>query len=156
MGPESKVEVDVDGKKVTVVVGEIVREEEDNPVHTLFIRKADGLMVVYSVSSREQFNEITKWKDKILTAKGADEVPIAIVGTHRDQDKDARVVTVEEGRTMADGLKCPFFDVDAACFEQVNAAFLALVRMVISKRSERNKTDKKKGKGPKERDCVLM
>ena len=109
-------------------------------------------MLVYSVSSREQFNEATEWKNKILTAKDTNEAPIVIVGTHRDHDKDSRVVTAEEGKTMADKLNCPFFDVDASCFDEVNAAFITLAGMVIRERNEKNK----KAKGSKEHDCVLM
>ena len=153
VGPESKVPVDIDGKRVTVVVGEINREEEYNPSHTHYMRTRDGFMLVYSVSSREQFNEVTEWKNKILTAKDTNEAPIVIVGTHRDHDKDSRAVTAEEGKAMADKLNCPFFDVNASCFEEVNAAFITLARMVIRKRNEKNKTDKK---GSKEHDCVLM
>lgn len=156
VGPESKVKVDVDGKKVTVVVGEIIREEGDNPTHTHYMRNADGFMIVYSASSREQFNEVTEWTNKILTAKDTNEAPIAIVGTHRDKDKDARVVTAEEGKSMADGLNCLFFDVNATCSDEVNTVFTTLVRMVIRERSEVNKADKKKGKGSKDHDCVLM
>ena len=153
MGPESKVDVDIDGNKVTVVVGELQRDEDYIPTQTHYLRSGDGFIVPYSVSSREQFNAIPEWKNKILAAKETDKVPIVIVGTYRDKDENMRVVTVEEGKEMAERLNCGFFDVDSTCFDEVNAAFIALARMILQERSEKNK---KKGKESKEHDCVLM
>ena len=153
VGPESKVDVDIDGKKVTVIVGELQRDEEYNPTQTHYLRSGDGFIVPYSVSSREQFNAIPEWKNKILAAKETDKVPIVIVGTYRDKDENMRVVTVEEGKEMAERLNCGFFDVNSTRFDEVNAAFIALARMILQERSEKNK---KKGKESKEHDCVLM
>ena len=153
MGPESKVDVDIDGNKVTVVVGELQRDEEYIPTQTHYLRSGDGFIVPYSVSSREQFNAIPEWKNKILAAKETDKVPIVIVGTYRDKDENMRVVTVEEGKEMAERLNCGFFDVNSTRFDEVNAAFIALARMILQERSEKNK---KKGKESKEHDCVLM
>lgn len=156
VGPESKVEVDTDGKKVTVIVGELQRDEEYSPTQTHYIRSGDGFIVPYSVSSREQFNAIPEWKNKILAAKETDKVPIVIVGTYRDKDENTRVVTAEEGNEMAERLNCGFFDVNSTRFDEVNAVFITLARTILQERNEKNKTDKKKGKESKEHDCVLM
>lgn len=153
MGPESKVDVEIDGKKVTVIVGELQRDEEYNPTQTHYIKSGDGFIVPYSVSSREQFNAIPEWKNKILAAKETDKVPIVIVGTHRDKDENTRVVTVEEGKEMTERLNCGFFDVNSTRFDEVNATFITLARTILQERNEKNK---KKGKESKEHDCVLM
>ena len=130
--------------------------EENTAMTYQYLRAGDGFMIVYSASSREQFNEVAEWKNKILAAKDADEAPIVIVGTNRDFENDARAVTTEEGKSMADGLNCPFFDVNATFSDEVNTAFTTLVQMVIREKNEKNKADKKKGKGSKDHDCVLM
>ena len=153
---EPKKELVVDGKKVTVTLLVTYGLEEYTAMTYQYLKAGDGFMILYSVSSREQFNQVTEWTNKILTAKDTNEAPIAIVGTHRDNDKDARVVTAEEGKSMADGLNCLFFDVNATCSDKVNTVFTTLVRMVIRERSEVNKADKKKGKGSKDHDCVLV
>ena len=153
---EPKKELVVDGKKVTVTLLVTYGLEEYTAMTYQYLKAGDGFMILYSVSSREQFNQVTEWTNKILIAKDAYEAPIVIVGTNCDFENDARAVTTEEGKSMADGLNCPFFDVNATCSDEVNTVFTTLVGMVIREKNEKNKADKKKGKGSKDHDCVLM
>jgi GTPase SAR1 family protein len=44
------------------------------------IHKAQGFLIVYSVTSPSSFHEVSKFRDRILRVKDAATVPIVIVG----------------------------------------------------------------------------
>ena len=45
-----------------------------------YMRTGQGFLIVYSVTSRSSFHEVSQFRDQILRVKDADTVPIVIVG----------------------------------------------------------------------------
>ncbi|KAI1889442.1 hypothetical protein AGOR_G00162920 [Albula goreensis] len=77
---------------------------------------ADGFILVYSICDRASFNAVARMVPHIRAARdhaGAEKVPIVIVGNKRDLHH-YRTVSSEEGRLLALGTDCQFYEVSAA------------------------------------------
>lgn len=86
-----------------------------------------GYMLVYSVTSRRSFEEITIYYHEILREWDKDYFPMLIVG-NQCFEESLREVTTQEGERLARELGCTFFEVDDKSCHEVDAAFFDLVR----------------------------
>lgn len=88
-------------------------------------------------------------------------LPIVVIGTMKELDEE-RVVEEEEGRGVARGLKCGFWEVSAATGENCERVQEALCRVYLARfeeeRERRAAEDKgkDKGKGKQKRGCVIL
>lgn len=67
-----------------------------------YMRTGEGFLLVYSINSRQSFEEILTFQQQILRVKDKDYFPIIIVGNKCDLDGE-RVVS-RQGRTFIYGL----------------------------------------------------
>ena len=104
-------------------------------------------MLVYSVASRQSFEMIRILRDKILNhlasilirslqhsdyicltyGKGADWVPLVIVGNKSDLKADQRHVQTEEGKRLAEEFSCSFTEASARLNDNVGKAFEQMI-----------------------------
>jgi GTPase SAR1 family protein len=116
------------------------------------IRISDGFLLVYSITSRDSFEEISKLHREIIQLKGSDPSPVVLVGNKCDLDY-ARQVGMDgenqavlyslhclnflsiEGRDLATHLGCEFIETSPKYDINVDEAFYTLVR-AIKKRSK--------------------
>lgn len=59
-----------------------------------YMRTGEGFLLVYSITSRQSFEEIMTFQQQILRVKDKDYFPIIVVGNKCDLEKE-RVVTQE-------------------------------------------------------------
>ncbi|CAB4067183.1 RRAS2 [Lepeophtheirus salmonis] len=85
-------------------------QEEFSAMREQYMRSGDGFLLVFSVSDRASFEELTKFHMQIL--------------------RNHRVISVEEGRAMARQLKIPYIECSAKVRMNVDQAFYELVRLV--------------------------
>eukprot|EP00753_Platysulcus_tardus_P017373 PLAT6387.1.p2 GENE.PLAT6387.1~~PLAT6387.1.p2 ORF type:complete len:190 (+),score=108.44 PLAT6387.1:73-642(+) len=104
-------------------------QEEYSAMQDQWMREGKGFLLAYSITSKSTFEEISTFKDKILRAKDADEVPMVLVGNKCDMQKE-REVTYEDGKKLADEWGCPFMETSAK--EKINneECFFQLVREI--------------------------
>jgi len=63
---------------------------------------------VYSVTDRNSFNNIVKWINQI-DEQNEEQIAKVLVGNKADVNQIERVVSVQEGQSLADRFKLPFF-----------------------------------------------
>lgn len=87
------------------------------------------MLLVYDVSSRTSFASMEKWFDEteINTTPG---VALYLVGAKIDKP---RVVTSEEGSTLAEAHGAMFCEVSAKTRENVRKPFVELVDTIVAK-----------------------
>ncbi len=124
-------------------------------VRDMYMKYGDAFVLVYSVAERYTFEKVKDIRDKILAVKGVDQIdneedgPImAMVGNKIDL-VDTRLITTEEGDTLAKQLKCRFVETSAKQLINVEKVFEPLIERVMSLKSG---SGGKKGK----KDCVVM
>jgi len=109
-------------------------QEEYTTMQDQWMREGNGFLLVYSITSRSSFDDITTFKDKILRAKDVESVPIVLVGNKCDLDGQ-RQVPVAEGQALAKRWGCKFLETSAKerinnedCFYDVIRAIRATER----------------------------
>ena len=117
-------------------------QEEFSSMQDQWMREGKGFLLVYNITSRSTFDEVSLLYDKILRSKDKDKVPMVLVGNKCDLEKD-RQVPKQAGETLAAKWGCPFYEASAK--ERINneQCFFDVVREI---RKQDNKPAKKEGK----------
>ena len=69
-----------------------------------YMRTGEGFLLIYSITSRQSFEEIMTFQQQILRVKDKDYFPIIVVANKCDLDKEREVS--EEGWSFLAGLLC--------------------------------------------------
>ena len=77
-----------------------------------YIRSGQGFVIVYSITSKNSFENLAGFHDQILRVKDEDTFPVVILGNKCDLEKDREVPTAE-GKAFADGIEAPFYETSA-------------------------------------------
>ena len=73
-------------------------QEEYSAMREQYMRTGEGFLLVYSITSRQSFEEIMTFQQQILRVKDKDYFPIIVVGNKCDLESE-RQVTVQ-GETL--------------------------------------------------------
>ncbi|KAJ1979922.1 RAS1 protein [Dimargaris verticillata] len=105
-------------------------QEEYSAMREQYMRTGEGFLLVYSISSRNSFEEITTFQQQILRVKDKDYFPIIIIGNKCDLPDPDRQVTELEGQALAKEFNCEFMETSAKMRVNVDEAFYSLVREI--------------------------
>jgi len=119
----------IDDKPAMLDILDTAGQEEFSSMQDQWMRDGKGFLLVYSIISRNSFDEISVIYDKILRVKDKDKVPMVLVGNKADL-KDMREVSYEDGSNLAKRWVCPFFETSAKIKLNYEAAFYELVREI--------------------------
>ena len=122
-------QVVIDGKVCLLDILDTAGQEEYSAMRDQYMRFGEAFVVVYSVTSRSSFEEVSAFRDGILRAKDADDVPMILVGNKCDLDGE-RQVSSFEGQQLAKSFGCRFVESSALKRINVDEAFYDLVRDV--------------------------
>jgi GTPase KRas len=104
-------------------------QEEYSAMRDQYMRTGQGFLCVYSVTSRQSFDEITTFREQILRVKDVDKVPIVLCGNKCDLETD-RQITCLEGAELSKSFGCPFMETSARTRVNVEECFFELVREI--------------------------
>jgi GTPase KRas protein len=119
----------VDGQTVLVEVMDHTNQEEYCAMLPQALREADGVMIIYSITSRKSFEAIGDRLQEIHRSRDADYFPVTIVGTMCDLSSEREVLTEEAG-SYAREIGCPFLETSAKSCINVDASFHTMVREI--------------------------
>jgi GTPase SAR1 family protein len=97
-----------------------------------FFGRADGFVLTYDISNRPSFDHVIGWMRDIKTRAPPD-CDIVLCGNKSDLDND-RVVSLEEGKQLADEYGVQFFETSALTGQNVEKMFTALATTIKHKR----------------------
>ncbi|KAL8726605.1 MAG: hypothetical protein Q9166_006640 [cf. Caloplaca sp. 2 TL-2023] len=104
-------------------------QEEYSAMREQYMRTGEGFLLVYSITSRQSFEEILTFQQQILRVKDRDYFPIIIVGNKCDLDAE-RQVSRKEGEDLARSFGCAFIETSAKSRINVENAFYNIVREI--------------------------
>ena len=127
-------------------------QEEFSSMQDQWMREGKGFLLVYNVTSKSTFDEVSLLYDKILRSKDKDKVPMVLVGNKCDLAKD-RQVSKQAGEQLAAKWGCPFFETSAK--ERINneVCFFDVVREI---RKLESASGKKKPSGGTSSFCSIL
>ena len=110
-----------------------------------YMRTGEGFLLVYSITSRNSFEEINTFYQQILRVKDQDNVPVIIVANKCDLEYERQVGangmfmpsqllqfndSLSEGRDLAKHFGCKYIETSAKLRLNVDQAFSDLVREI--------------------------
>ena len=122
------------GKKVKIKFFDTAGQERYDSLSSTVLRKADGAIFVYSITSRESFDKINFWITE-LQNKGKNSKVLMLIGNKIDLE-DERKVSFQEGETKANEIGCPFMETSAKTGENIKESFEKASRILYLKKSE--------------------
>lgn len=119
----------IDDEVALLDVLDTAGQEEYSAMREQYMRTGEGFLLVYSITSRQSFEEIMTFQQQILRVKDKDYFPIILVGNKCDLEGE-RQVSREEGAQLARQYGCKFIETSAKSRINVDNAFYDLVREI--------------------------
>ena len=132
----------IDDEVALLDVLDTAGQEEYSAMREQYMRTGEGFLLVYSITSRSSFEEISTFHQQILRVKDVEGYPIIVVGNKCDLENERQVSTkglslvrgtpalIVEGADLARQLGCAFIETSAKNRINVEQAFYDLVRAI--------------------------
>jgi small GTP-binding protein len=146
------------GRSVLLDILDTAGQDEFGTMRDSYMRESAGFVLVYAVTSRASLEALAEFREEILRAKDADEVPVLVVGNKCDLE-DQREVPEEDGRRLAATWGAGFTEASAKTRHNINEIFESIVTAVWKANDaaapvEEGDEDKKKKK--KKKGCAVL
>ena len=133
--------VELEGQRVKLTIWDTAGQERFRTLTSSYYRGAQGVILVYDVTSRESFDNLQSvWLKELETYSDLSTVVLMIVGNKIDKDQQ-RKVTLEEGRQWAKKLSAMFMECSAKTRVGVITAFEDLAHRILNAPSRSSSTD---------------
>jgi small GTP-binding protein len=119
--------VNVDGVQYKIQIWDTAGQERFRNIVENYYRRAQGIILVYDVTSQNTFDALPEWLSSIDKFAPPDS-PIVLCGNKSDL---VSTVASETGERFANEKGLPFFLTSAANGEGIEDAFLAITRKVL-------------------------
>merc|ERR1711975_70811 len=141
-------QVTIDDETCLLDILDTAGQEEYSAMRDQYMRTGQGFLLVYAITSRASFDEITSFREQILRVRDEDKVPMVLVGNKCDLQEE-RQVTSAEGQDLSKSFGCPIYETSAKARINVEEAFYELVREIRKDNNSKNggTVTKKKKKG---------
>ncbi|CAD8108183.1 unnamed protein product [Paramecium primaurelia] len=134
--------LEIDGKKVKLQIWDTAGQERFRTITSAYYKGADGIVLVYDVSSLATFEDIDKFWINEVDSYAEKNVELLLLGNKSDIEE--KVVTTQKALDYASIRKMAHMEVSAKTADQVSKAFLSLARKLIAKKDSQGS----KGTGP--------
>ncbi|RXI07539.1 hypothetical protein DVH24_005312 [Malus domestica] len=122
----------VGGKRLKLTIWDTAGQERFGTVISSYYRGAHGIILVYDVTRRETFTNLSNiWAKEVETYSTNPECIKILVGNKVDRENE-RAVTREEGLALAQEHKCLFLECSAKTRENVQQCFKDLTMKVVT------------------------
>mmetsp|Transcript_20505 Transcript_20505/g.19735 ORF Transcript_20505/g.19735 Transcript_20505/m.19735 type:complete len:217 (-) Transcript_20505:284-934(-) len=138
--------VKIDNKTVKLQIWDTAGQERFRTITSAYYRGADGIIMVYDVTSQDSFDHVNDWLKEVnkYASKGTCKL---LVGNKSDRTAD-KLVTAESAKEFADELGIAFLETSAKSAKNVEEAFLTMAGELIKQKAvtsgEKNKDEKGK------------
>lgn len=135
----------VGGKKLKLTIWDTAGQERFRTLTSSYYRGAHGIILVYDVTRRDTFTNLSDvWAKELELYSTNEDCIKMLVGNKVDRESE-RVVSREEGMSLAKELGCLFLECSAKTRENVEQSFeeLALKIMEVPRLLEEGSTVKR-------------
>jgi Ras-related protein Rab-1A len=124
--------VKIDKKTVKLQIWDTAGQERFRTITSAYYRGADGIIMVYDVTSSESFDHVNDWLKEVNRYAAEGTVKL-LVGNKSDRAAD-KVVTAEDAKAFADELGIAVLETSAKSAKNVEEAFLTMAGELIRQR----------------------
>ncbi|KFV68975.1 Ras-related protein Rab-44, partial [Dryobates pubescens] len=142
----------VDNMHFTLRLWDSAGQERYRSVTRQFFRKADGVVLMYDLTSQYSFLDLRYWLSCVQEGAGAG-VAVLLLGNKTDCAAE-RQVPREEGERLAKEHQLMFYECSAASGHNVSESMASLVRLLKDREDELKHQAEEVGKSPqKKKGC---
>lgn len=124
-------QITIGGKRMKLTIWDTAGQERFGILTSSYYRGAHGVILVYDVTRRETFNNLSDiWAKEVEVYSTNHECVKVVVGNKVDRDSD-RAVSREEGMALAQKYKCSFLECSAKTRENVQQCFKDLIYKIL-------------------------
>ncbi|KAL0476543.1 Ras-related protein Rab [Acrasis kona] len=120
---------DIDQKKIKIQLWDTAGQERYRSITVPFYRGAVGALVVYDVTKRSTFENVKRWLKDVK--EHADENVVAIIVGNKIDLAQARIVSTEEGKELAERQGVAFIETSALSATNIEEAFRSVVGDIL-------------------------
>ena len=147
-----------DGSKIKFKIFDTAGQERFKSISQNYIKKANGILLMYDITSQNSFDNIETWMQTINNNIVGSKISIVLVATKCDL-KDERVISKESGEQLAQKYGIHFYETSSKDNINIEKAFFDIAEQIIEKNKGKKVFDsggldlnKKK---EKKRECCL-
>lgn len=126
----------IDNRQVKLQIWDTAGQERFRTITSAYYKGADGIVIVYDVTSETSFTEIEKFWLSEVESYAEKNVEILLIGNKSDLEKK---VPTNVAKEFAQSKNMEFFETSAKTADSVQTAFITLARKLMSKREALNK-----------------
>eukprot|EP01118_Nematostelium_gracile_P001092 TRINITY_DN11108_c0_g1_i1.p1 TRINITY_DN11108_c0_g1~~TRINITY_DN11108_c0_g1_i1.p1 ORF type:complete len:185 (+),score=50.16 TRINITY_DN11108_c0_g1_i1:44-598(+) len=142
-------QIEIDGQAMVLEIFDTAGQEEYSALRDQYLQKSDGVLLIYSITSKHTFDTCPKSKVNIERLKlDHPNFPMVLVGNKVDLEGERQVSTAA-GKELADKWGVPFFETSALKTINILECFTELVRII-------NKQDRPSQRKPKKKPCLIL
>ncbi|XP_028813388.1 ras and EF-hand domain-containing protein homolog [Denticeps clupeoides] len=119
----------VDGSQVALQLWDTAGQERYRSITKQFFRKADGVVIVYDVTTEQSFTAVRHWLASVQDGAGEEDLPIMLLGNKADLDKQ-RQVPGQVGEALAKDKQLMFHECSACSGHNVLDCMVRLARIL--------------------------
>lgn len=121
----------IDDEHVNVYVWDTAGQERFRTIAMAYYRNAMGVLLVYDVTERDSLKNVQHWMGSLKT-NASEDIVIILIGNKTDKENE-RVISYNEGATVAKGIGCPFFETSALNGSNIDDAFISITKQCKDK-----------------------
>lgn len=123
--------VSVGGKFVKLQIWDTAGQERFRSVIRSYYRGTAGALLVYDITSRDSFNNLSNWLSDARSLASAN-ISVILVGNKKDLEEEREVTFLEASR-FAQENDLMFLETSALTSDNVTEAFLKCARNILTK-----------------------
>ena len=135
---------EINNKTVQVKLWDTAGQERFKTLTPNFLRNAEGVIIVFDVTSHDSFDNVKGWINSIKSNLGEKIIPIIIVGNKIDME-NMREISKEDGKKIASENDFKYFETSAKTGIGVDEAIKEIVNQIldIQDKNEDEKVDER-------------
>ena len=130
---QTKEKVQIDNQDIHLLLYDTSGQEKFKSLIPMYTRDADIILLVYDITSRNSFNNLSIWLGDLTNAK--EDAIFAVVGNKTDLE-DTREVNAEEGKKFAEEKNFIFAEVSAKTGDGIKKLFDVILKKMLKKKLE--------------------
>jgi small GTP-binding protein len=126
--------IHVDGRKVKLQIWDTAGQERFRSIGKAYYRNAIGVIIVYDLTDRRSFDDLSQWMADIHTLCDANAV-IQLIGNKSDL-AERRAISLKEAEDFANSHRIQYIETSAKMGANVRETFTQVAAAILAKRPD--------------------
>ena len=144
------------GYEIKFKIFDTAGQERFKSISNNYIKKANGILLMYDITDKQSFNNIENWMQTIKDNAG-NKMATVLIGTKCDLEEE-RAIPTEKGKNLAEKFEIHFFETSSKENINIEKAFYDIAEQIIEKNKGKkvfnNNLDLKEKKTKKNECCL--